>query len=230
MALAADLSFQLPLVSSTSPHVVPESKILGRVQVWQVADSAKILTGGVNGFSSPDSARRSLALLRDIKKFQQAIEADIVLAYFPKIVGNHSLLRVLDFSASPLSAANARHLGLYSCVVPGGRAAVQAARYRREMPRGGAFFLSPSLSSYTTRVVPAFFPPTTRMRMSFATSHPIAPTLFRAFHFLPLFHTNTSPDFQFPLRTDHNIPETLAAARARRASDSEALSVGTETD
>ncbi|KAJ7926685.1 hypothetical protein B0H13DRAFT_2265804 [Mycena leptocephala] len=68
------------------------------------------------------------------------IEADISLAadvgslaYILKIVGNHSLLRVLAFSA-----ANAQRLGLFSCVVPGDRADVwQAARYRREEPSGG---------------------------------------------------------------------------------------------
>ncbi|KAJ7797533.1 ClpP/crotonase-like domain-containing protein [Mycena leptocephala] len=133
------------------------------------------MTGGVNGVSGPDGARCSLALLRDIKEFQQAIgaperclfpvivvvrglvlglgidivtacdvryapegaqfiikEVDIALAadvgsltYILKIVGNHSLLRVLAFSA-----ADGQCLGLFSCVVPDGRAeVVQAVRY-----------------------------------------------------------------------------------------------------
>ncbi|KAJ7926690.1 hypothetical protein B0H13DRAFT_1599375, partial [Mycena leptocephala] len=133
-------------------------------EVWQLADGAKILTGGVN---SPDGARCSLALLRDIKESQQAIDApeqwpfpviisvhghilglgvDIVsvcdiryaaertqfnikdadialaadvssLAYLPKIVCHHSLLCKFAFSV-----ADAQRVGLFSCVIPGGRA------------------------------------------------------------------------------------------------------------
>jgi delta(3,5)-delta(2,4)-dienoyl-CoA isomerase len=147
-----------------------------------LADGAKILTGGVN---SPDGARCSLALLRDIKESQQAIDApeqwpfpviisvhghilglgvDIVsvcdiryaaertqfnikvrhyfphffieylrycakdadialaadvssLAYLPKIVCHHSLLCKFAFSV-----ADAQRVGLFSCVIPGGRA------------------------------------------------------------------------------------------------------------
>ncbi|KAJ7926680.1 hypothetical protein B0H13DRAFT_2313178 [Mycena leptocephala] len=89
--------------------------------------------------SSPDGARCSLALARDIKEFQQTI-ADIALAadvgslpYVLKIVGNHSLLHELAFSA-----ADAQRMGLFSCVVPGGRAEVwKATRYRGEEPLGG---------------------------------------------------------------------------------------------
>jgi delta(3,5)-delta(2,4)-dienoyl-CoA isomerase len=51
------------------------STIILPFEVWQGTDSAKIMTGGVNGVSSPDGARCSLALLHDIKKFQQAIGA-----------------------------------------------------------------------------------------------------------------------------------------------------------
>jgi enoyl-CoA hydratase/carnithine racemase len=45
-------------------------------------------------------------------------------------VGNHSLLRELAFSAAPFPVVDAQRLGLFSCVVPDGRAeVVQAARY-----------------------------------------------------------------------------------------------------
>ncbi|KAJ7926694.1 hypothetical protein B0H13DRAFT_2653759 [Mycena leptocephala] len=37
-------------------------------------------------------------------------------------VGNHSLLRELAFSAAPFPAVDAQRLGLFSCVVPDGRA------------------------------------------------------------------------------------------------------------
>jgi hypothetical protein len=62
---------------SPSPHPLPRfhrPSILP-FEVWQVANNAKILTGGVNSVSSPDGTRCSLALLHDIKKFQQAIGA-----------------------------------------------------------------------------------------------------------------------------------------------------------
>jgi delta(3,5)-delta(2,4)-dienoyl-CoA isomerase len=49
------------------------------------------MIGGVNGVSSPDGARCSLALLRDIKEFQQAIGAP-ERCPFPVIVAVHGLV------------------------------------------------------------------------------------------------------------------------------------------
>jgi delta(3,5)-delta(2,4)-dienoyl-CoA isomerase len=63
-----------------------------------VADGAKILTGGVN---SPDGTRCSLALLRDIKEFQQAIDAP-ERCPFPVIVAVHG--HVLGFGIDIVSA------------------------------------------------------------------------------------------------------------------------------
>ncbi|KAJ7856035.1 ClpP/crotonase-like domain-containing protein, partial [Mycena leptocephala] len=165
-----------------------------------LADAAKITTGGLKGVSSLDGARSSLALLRDIKEFQHAIGApercpfpvivavhglvlglgvDIVsacdvryaaesaqfsvkevdiglaadvgtLAYLPKIVGNHSLLREFAFSAALFSAADAARMGLLSRVVPGGRAeVVQAALKLAEVIAGK----SPVAVSGTKRIL-----------------------------------------------------------------------------
>jgi delta(3,5)-delta(2,4)-dienoyl-CoA isomerase len=49
------------------------------------------MIGGVNGVSSPDGARCSLALLRDIKEFQQAIGTP-ERCPFPVIVAVHGLV------------------------------------------------------------------------------------------------------------------------------------------
>ncbi|KAJ7150602.1 Delta2-dienoyl-CoA-isomerase [Mycena filopes] len=142
-----------------------------------LADAAKIATGGLEAGTKVDGARSALALLQDIKAFQHAIGApercpfpvivavhgiaiglaiDIIsacdiryaaesaqfsvkevdiglaadvgtLAYLPKIVGNHSLMRELAYSAAMFSAADAERMGLVSRVVPGGRSEVVAA-------------------------------------------------------------------------------------------------------
>ncbi|KAJ7184964.1 Delta2-dienoyl-CoA-isomerase [Mycena filopes] len=142
-----------------------------------LADAAKITTGGLEGITAVDGARGSLGLLRDIKAFQHAIGApertpfpvivavhglalglaiDIIaacdiryaaetaqfsikevdiglaadvgtLAYLPKIVGNHSLMRELAYTGGMFSVADAQRMGLLSRVVPGGREEVVAA-------------------------------------------------------------------------------------------------------
>jgi hypothetical protein len=90
------------------------------------------------------------------------LAADISsLAYLAKIVCHHSLLCKFAFSVT-----DAQRMGLFSCIVPGGRAWNAAAL----MTQVRSFFFSfcvqpPSLASYATRVVPAFFPSTTRVRL-----------------------------------------------------------------
>ncbi|KAJ7912686.1 Delta2-dienoyl-CoA-isomerase [Mycena leptocephala] len=205
-----------------------------------LADAAKITTGGLKGVSSLDGARSSLALLRDIKEFQHAIGApercpfpvivavhglvlglgvDIVsacdvryaaesaqfsvkevdiglaadvgtLAYLPKIVGNHSLLRELAYSATLFSAADAERMGLLSRVVPGGRAeVVQAALKLAEVIAGK----SPVAVSGTKRI------------LLHSRDHSVADNL-----------EYTAAWNAAALQTQ-DIPETLAAAKARRA-------------
>jgi delta(3,5)-delta(2,4)-dienoyl-CoA isomerase len=61
------------------------------------------MTGGVNGVSSPDGARCSLALLRDIKEFQRTIDAPERWP-FPVSVAVHRL--VLGLGVDIVSACD----------------------------------------------------------------------------------------------------------------------------
>ncbi|KAJ7134101.1 ClpP/crotonase-like domain-containing protein [Mycena filopes] len=63
-----------------------------------------------------------------IKEVDVGLAADIgTLAYAPKIIGNHSLLREVAYTARLFSADEAARMGLLSTVVPGGREEVIAA-------------------------------------------------------------------------------------------------------
>ncbi|KAJ7134120.1 ClpP/crotonase-like domain-containing protein [Mycena filopes] len=63
-----------------------------------------------------------------IKEVDVGLAADIgTLAYVPKVIGNHSLLREVAYTARLFSADEAARMGLLSTVVPGGREEVIAA-------------------------------------------------------------------------------------------------------
>ncbi|KAF8160446.1 Delta2-dienoyl-CoA-isomerase [Mycena galopus ATCC 62051] len=205
-----------------------------------LADAAKITTGGFNDASSVDGARSALALLRDIKEFQYAIGApercpfpvivavhglvlglgmDIVaacdiryaaegsqfsikevdiglaadvgtLAYLPKIVGNHSLMREMAYSAATFSVADAERMGLVSRVVPGGREEVVASALALAGVIAGK---SPIAVSGTKRI------------LLHSRDHGVADNL-----------EYTAAWNSAALQTA-DIPETLVAAKARRA-------------
>ncbi|KAJ6455902.1 ClpP/crotonase-like domain-containing protein [Mycena vitilis] len=71
-----------------------------------LADAAKITTGGLTGASPPDGARSALALIGDIKEFQHAIGAP-ERAPFPVIVALHGL--VLGLGVDILAACDVRY-------------------------------------------------------------------------------------------------------------------------
>ncbi|KAJ7029870.1 Delta2-dienoyl-CoA-isomerase, partial [Mycena alexandri] len=205
-----------------------------------LADAAKITTGGLQGDTDVDGARSALGLLQDIKAFQHAIGApercpfpvivavhglalglaiDIVsacdiryaaesaqfsikevdiglaadvgtLAYLPKIIGNHSLMRELAYSTAMFSAADAERLGLLSRVVPGGRDEVVAAALALAGVIAGK---SPVAVSGTKRV------------LLHSRDHSVADNL-----------EYTAAWNSAALQT-HDIPESITAAKARRA-------------
>ncbi|KAJ7311779.1 Delta2-dienoyl-CoA-isomerase [Mycena albidolilacea] len=71
-----------------------------------LADAAKITTGGLSGATQIDGARTSLAMLRDIKDFQHAIGAP-ERAQFPVIVAVHGL--VLGLGIDIIAACDVRY-------------------------------------------------------------------------------------------------------------------------
>ncbi|KAF7336470.1 Delta-2 dienoyl-CoA isomerase [Mycena sanguinolenta] len=205
-----------------------------------LADAAKITTGGLHGEAKVDGARGSLALLRDIKDFQYAIGApercqfpvivavhglvlglgvDIIaacdvryaaegsqfsikevdiglaadvgtLAYLPKITGNHSLMREMAYSAAIFSATDAERMGLISRIIPGGRTEVIAAALALAGVIAGK---SPVAVSGTKRI------------LLHSRDHSVADNL-----------EYTAAWNAAALQTQ-DIPETLAAVKARRA-------------
>ncbi|KAJ7756597.1 Delta2-dienoyl-CoA-isomerase [Mycena metata] len=204
-----------------------------------LADAAKITEGGLGGVTNADGARSALALRQDMKAFQHAIGApercpfpvivavhglalglaiDIVsacdiryaaesaqfsikevdiglaadvgtLAYLPKIIGNHSLMRELAYSTAMFSAADAERLGLVSRVVPGGRDEVVAAALALAGVIAGK---SPVAVSGTKRI------------LLHSRDHSVADNL-----------EYTAAWNAAALQT-HDIPESIAAAKARR--------------
>ncbi|KAF7357754.1 Delta-2 dienoyl-CoA isomerase [Mycena venus] len=205
-----------------------------------LGDAAKITTGGLSGSGPSDGARSSLSLLRDIKDFQHAIgapercsfpvivalhglvlglgvdiaaacdvryaadstqfsikEVDIglaadvgTLAYLPKITGNHSLVREFAYSTAMFSATDAKDMGLVSRVIPGGREEVIGAALKLAGVIAGK---SPIAVSGTKRV------------LLHSRDHTVADNL-----------EYTAAWNSAALQTQ-DIPETLAAAKGRRA-------------
>ncbi|KAJ6556010.1 Delta2-dienoyl-CoA-isomerase [Mycena capillaripes] len=205
-----------------------------------LVDAAKITTGGLDGVAPSDGARSALGLIRDIKEFQHAIgaperapfpvivalhglvlglgvdiaaacdvryaaenaqfsikEVDIglaadvgTLAYLPKIIGNASLMRELAYSTAMFSADDAQRLGFVSRLIPGSRAEVVGAALKLAEVIAGK---SPVAVSGTKRI------------LLHSRDHSVAENL-----------EYTAAWNAAALQTQ-DIPESLAAAKERRA-------------